>query len=627
MRHSIFIRIFVSCLLPLIIIFSLIIVTINGIVYDQIVASADEKSRSFAAETTRQITDIHINVQGLLDLLRSNLVQIDPSIPNSDEVVKDLLKSMLKTTPYIHCAWFVFEQGEFYEDDTFDTDFVKDLKGNIVEIPNLGDDEMADPDPEVGKWYKVPLLEGKVYFLIADYFDYGLGYGEKYTDTISAPMIRGDETIGVIGIDTLYDDTFRFLEEKQVENEQLVLLVTGEGEIVYAPDESYLTESIFDMLGIPAVQADEPVHIDAVSPFFGVRSSMYFSPVYTDSEGNRMYLYLDLPSNVLFARAANTTRTIILLCAAGMVLLGAVLLLIVRNILKPVKKLTESANMLASGILDVDFASEFTETGEEAGSKNEIVILSVALRKMLDRLVQAQAFAAEIDMLDRLNSMKTVFLQNMSHDLKTPLTVISTDILNSADQLDFEIDKEDMRESLANAQQEIMRMARMIDGAMKHSFMQDDRHDMKPMDIAPTLREGAATYRALLERHGNAMILDVPDALPPIYGNADMILHVLSNLLSNANRYTRNGKISISASAENGTVSVTVQDSGEGVKPELLPRVFERGVSENGTGLGLFICKTTIEAHNGAIYAESEWGKGTGITFVLPIYDEGATGQ
>ena len=67
-------------------------------------------------------------------------------------------------------------------------------------------------------------------------------------------------------------------------------------------------------------------------------------------------------------------------------------------------------------------------------------------------------------------------------------------------------------------------------------------------------------------------------------------------------------------------IKVTVQDSGEGVKPELLLRIFERGVSETGSGLGLHICKSAIKAHNGTISAESEYGRGAAVTFALPVY-------
>jgi len=237
--------------------------------------------------------------------------------------------------------------------------------------------------------------------------------------------------------------------------------------------------------------------------------------------------------------------------------------------------------------------------------------------------------------LDRLNRMKTEVLQNLNHDLKTPLTVISTDVMNVTDMLDFGIDEDQMRENLENAEREIMRMSRMITNAVKNSSMQDNMQDMKPFDLLPLLNEVTDVFDALLERYGNTLSLEVPAKLPQVFGSADMLMHVMSNLLSNANRYTRNGRITISASAgasstgyagqtapTNGSplfVTVYVKDTGSGVQPELMPHVFERGVSDSGTGLGLSICKSVIEAHGGTITINSEKGRGTIVAFTLPV--------
>jgi len=259
--------------------------------------------------------------------------------------------------------------------------------------------------------------------------------------------------------------------------------------------------------------------------------------------------------------------------------------------------------------------------------------------------IRAHSLASDNELLARIITAKTEFYQNISHDFKTLLTVISTSVLNSLDLLDFEMNRDEMQKSLKHAQSEIMRMTRIVDDAMKRSAMHDNLQKMEVVDIALLLRMMPGTYRAYLERSGNHMKLDVPHALPEIYGNADMILNVMSNLISNANRFTHNGEILISAAVESGrqptehhkkrreefhqrsstkhrVVTVTVMDNGEGIKPELLPTIFTRGVSQCGTGLGLSIAKTIVEAHGGAISVESEYTKGTKVIFTLPVYDK-----
>ena len=279
--------------------------------------------------------------------------------------------------------------------------------------------------------------------------------------------------------------------------------------------------------------------------------------------------------------------------------------------------------------------------------------------------------------LDRLSSMKTEILQNLNHDLKTPLTVIATDVMNAMDMLEFGINEGQMRENLENAEREIMRMSRMVSNAVKNSSTNDSTRDMAPLSIPLLLREVEDTFHPLLERSGNTLVLDVPEALPQVRGNDDMLLHVLSNLVSNANRYTRNGKITISAGcsgsskggpnagrggqvgqggqggqggpdpgrggqggqggqdpgrggqggpnpvrgagASAGFVTICVKDTGSGITPELLPHVFKRGVSDGGTGLGLSISKNSIEAHGGTIGIESKLGEGTMVWFSIPV--------
>jgi len=239
----------------------------------------------------------------------------------------------------------------------------------------------------------------------------------------------------------------------------------------------------------------------------------------------------------------------------------------------------------------------------------------------------------ENEMLNRLDRTKTEFLQNMSHDFKTPLTVISTSVLNAMDMLDYDYDKEELRESLSLAQGEIKRVSRVLDNAIKQTAMQSDRLGTEPINLARFLRKVEKTYREYLHKHGNTLKIQIPKTLPQACCNADTLLNIFSNLISNASRYTRKGVIIISAEmAEEGPakeserryIAITVSDSGMGVDPDILPDIFKRGTSatENRTGLGLPICKAAVESFGGTITIESEKDKGTKVTFTLPVYEE-----
>jgi signal transduction histidine kinase len=229
--------------------------------------------------------------------------------------------------------------------------------------------------------------------------------------------------------------------------------------------------------------------------------------------------------------------------------------------------------------------------------------------------------------LSELDRTKTEFYQDMHHEMKTPLHVISTYIQNADDMLDFDIDKMLIRNKLESAEREIVGLARLIEHSIDLTAAQIQRRQMEPLDFAALLRDKAGVFRALVERDGNRLMMDIPDGLPELTGNAGMLSQVIFNLMYNAHRHTKNGVITVSLGQEGNALTTSVRDTGEGIGAELLPRVFERGVSSAGTGYGLTISKTIIEMHGGSIGIESEPGKGTAVTFTLPIKAETERGE
>ena len=252
-----------------------------------------------------------------------------------------------------------------------------------------------------------------------------------------------------------------------------------------------------------------------------------------------------------------------------------------------------------------------------------LFFITIRLRKRKNAAV-ARELALQVDkeLVDKLSRLKVELYQNMYHDLKTPLTVISTSILNISDMIEFgEINDEEMLKSLADMQSETMYMSRMLDNAMKLSATPAGKHDLffVPMDIGEFVIEKSEIYRILLARNKNKLVLDIAATNAKVLVCVDMILHVLTNLLTNANRYTRSGEITISVKDQQDSVCVTVSDNGAGIKKEFLPLIFERGTSDGSTGLGLAICKAVVEkTHGGTISATSEVGVGTKIKFTLP---------
>lgn len=224
--------------------------------------------------------------------------------------------------------------------------------------------------------------------------------------------------------------------------------------------------------------------------------------------------------------------------------------------------------------------------------------------------------------LEKASRAKTEFLSNTSHEMRTPLTVISVNVQTVTEIL------EDMGESLKdveatellqNAQQEIMRLSRMVGGMLTLASMSENT-DKQTVDFTALLHGSAEMFSLHLQKGGNRLTAEIEGGLD-VFGNADLLAQVITNLLQNAAAYTRQGEVTLRAGKAGHEVLVTVKDTGDGISAELLPHVFERGVSTGGTGFGLYLCKTVVESHGGRIWIECEPGGGTMVALALPTYE------
>lgn len=224
------------------------------------------------------------------------------------------------------------------------------------------------------------------------------------------------------------------------------------------------------------------------------------------------------------------------------------------------------------------------------------------------------------EILAQASRTKTEFLSNASHEMRTPLTVVSVNVQTVADILeDLSVEDPDAGELLNSAQSEIMRLARMVGGMLSLASMSENT-DKQSVDFSALLQSSADMLRISIQKHGNTLETEIETGLR-VFGNADLLAQVIFNLLQNAGAHTENGEITLAAEKNGGEISISVRDTGTGISPEMLPRVFERGVSSGGTGFGLYLCRTVVESHGGRIWIESEPGKGATAIFTLPFYE------
>jgi signal transduction histidine kinase len=177
------------------------------------------------------------------------------------------------------------------------------------------------------------------------------------------------------------------------------------------------------------------------------------------------------------------------------------------------------------------------------------------------------------------------------------------------------------------------RLTRLVEQLLELSRLEAGDVPMlrERLSLRPLVERVLSEFEVVRARRAVELDERVPDDLPLVYADAERVHQVLFNLLDNAVRFTPSGgRVTITASGRNGAVDVAVADTGPGIAPEHLPRLFERfyrvdsarSRDEGGTGIGLAIARSVVEAHGGRIWAESEPGKGSTFTFELPVATE-----
>ncbi|MGE0216347.1 SpoIIE family protein phosphatase [Mycolicibacterium sp.] len=232
-----------------------------------------------------------------------------------------------------------------------------------------------------------------------------------------------------------------------------------------------------------------------------------------------------------------------------------------------------------------------------------------------------QRRAEELAELDRA---KTTFFSNISHEFRTPLTLILDPVagLRTAEHLD-----EAARAELDVVWRNGLRLTKLVNSLLDFSRIEAGRAQARyePVDLGTTTAELASVFRSAVERAGLALKLSCAELDEPVYVDRDMWEKVVFNLLSNALKFTFDGSIAIEVRRDGDAAVVTVADTGIGVAAAEMPRLFERfhrientrARSYEGSGIGLALVKELVALHGGTIEAESAEGRGTTFTIRL----------
>ena len=287
------------------------------------------------------------------------------------------------------------------------------------------------------------------------------------------------------------------------------------------------------------------------------------------------------------------------------------------------------------------FIAEVELAKDRIGQAVATTIFKKASAHQLSTCFGSALLIRDITAEKEIDKMKTDFISTVSHELRTPLTsvlgfasiikekleddvfpVLTTDdrklqktIKRVNDNLNIIVSEAERLTSLIN---DVLDIAKMEAGKVEWQ--------MQPLDPVELVEWAANSTAALFETNGLQLVSEIEPDLPQIIGDRNRLLQVLINLISNAVKFTQTGTITCQIKQENNGVCISIIDTGVGIALEDQPKVFEkfRQVGDTltdkpkGTGLGLPICKQIVEHHGGKIWVESESGKGSKFSFIIP---------
>ena len=270
---------------------------------------------------------------------------------------------------------------------------------------------------------------------------------------------------------------------------------------------------------------------------------------------------------------------------------------------KPVSKIIDTAQRI-----------EETNLNEriEVQSEDELGRLASTLNQMISRL-------------ERAFEQQKQFTADVSHDLRTPLSIIQAET-----SLTLKRDRttEEYKKSLQLIQDEVLYMSSIIDKLLflARSDSKSQYYNFTSLDLKDLLEELIQKMKPLFQQKHLELDYELQENLC-IRGDKEKLKEAILNILDNALKYTKSGKVSVSLYSKNKKAVVSISDTGPGIPENDLPLIFDRfyrvdkarSNSEQSTGLGLAIVKEIIEVHNGQIEVRSKEGEGTTFYIILPI--------
>ncbi len=500
-------------------------------------------------------------------------------------------------------------------------------------------------DPRQRPWYTAPAKEGRpVWSQIYIYFGV-----QKLAISKGVPIYsESGKLLGITAVDLLLAQIDAFLQELKIGKSGSVFLLEKSGNLIAdsTPENPYVIRSgkverinaknssnyllrstiarlnaeVGDLNNIKVARSSE----------FAINGDRLLWQVipFQDGQGIDWLILVIVPASDFTHDIDKNTRATFILCLLSLGIAIALGNFTATKIARPLLRLCDASRAIADGDL---------KQNVEVNNIKELHVLAQSFNQMSNRLQKA----------DRL---KTDFLSNISHELKTPLVSILgfTKVIDKKfddvvvplrEVEDKKIQKsiKQIKENLGIVTSESQRLTAIIENVLDITNLEAGKvaWDIQPIDMGELVEQAVASYQSQFDLKGLSLLTAIAPHLPEVMGDRDRLLQVLSNLLSNALKFTETGSVTCAVKHERDDswqndyryLIVSVSDTGIGISKEDRWQVFEKFKQvgdiltgkPQGTGLGLPICKEIIAHHGGKIWFESKPAQGSIFSFTLPI--------
>ncbi len=262
--------------------------------------------------------------------------------------------------------------------------------------------------------------------------------------------------------------------------------------------------------------------------------------------------------------------------------------------------------------------------------QGNVVFITAEGRDITEKKAQEREIARQREELAKLDVLKTQFFANISHEFRTPLTLLLGPLEDALANAHGTLPM-DAAASLSTSHRNALRLLKLVNTMLDFSRIEAGRvqASYQDTDLAALTGELASNFRSLCEKAGLRLIVDCAplNTAQAVYVDRDMWEKIVLNLLSNAFKFTLEGEIEVRLAVVKSEARLTVRDTGVGIPSEELPRMFERfhriehsrGRTHEGTGIGLALVQELVKLHGGTIAVASTLGEGSTFTVAIPL--------